>query len=58
MEAEEDNEYDFTDPDAKMIVETYEPVLVSCHQDSFIRFWSLQVDYAFSVTTIVLSLRS
>ena len=27
------------DPDSRMIVDVYEPVMVSCHQDSFIRFW-------------------
>ena len=31
------------DPEARMIVDTYEAVLVSCHQDSFIRFWTLEV---------------
>ena len=39
----DDEDDDDTDPDSKMIVETFDPVMVTCHQDSFIRFWSLQV---------------
>ena len=31
------------DPTAKMIVSEYDPVLVSCHADSFIRFWDTKV---------------
>ena len=31
------------DPANNMITETYEPVLVACYQDSFIRFWNLRV---------------
>ncbi|KAI0210520.1 WD repeat-containing protein 64 [Lamellibrachia satsuma] len=32
------------DPANNMITETYEPVLVACYQDSFIRFWNLRGD--------------
>lgn len=28
---------------AKYIVETYEPILVTVHQDSYIRFWNTEV---------------
>ena len=31
------------DPDAKMIVDTYDPIIVSVHQDSYIRFWDMEV---------------
>ena len=31
------------DPADNMITETYEPILVACYQDSFIRFWNLRV---------------
>jgi hypothetical protein len=31
------------DPDAKMIVDTFDPILVSVHQDAFIRFWDIEV---------------
>ncbi|KAK3736912.1 hypothetical protein RRG08_000654 [Elysia crispata] len=30
------------DPDAKMIVDTYDPIIVSVHQDSYIRFWDME----------------
>ncbi|XP_022089085.1 LOW QUALITY PROTEIN: WD repeat-containing protein 64-like [Acanthaster planci] len=30
------------DPTARMIVTTYDPVLVSCHSDAFIRFWDMK----------------
>ena len=33
----------FTDPESHMIVETYDPVIVTCHQDAMIRFWDAQV---------------
>lgn len=31
------------DPDAKMIVEKFKPVIVSVHQDAYIRFWTMEV---------------
>ena len=36
-------EEDDLDPNSKMIVTTYNPIIVTCHQDSFIRFWTMQV---------------
>ncbi|XP_064601013.1 WD repeat-containing protein 64-like [Liolophura sinensis] len=30
------------DPDAKMIVEKFEPIIVSVHQDAYIRFWTME----------------
>ena len=33
------------DPTDNMITETYEPILVACYQDSFIRFWNLRVSF-------------
>ena len=27
----------------KYITETYDPIIVSAHQDSYIRFWNLEV---------------
>ncbi|KAL8568266.1 hypothetical protein ACOMHN_040839 [Nucella lapillus] len=33
---------DPSDPDAKMMVDTFDPILVSLHQDSFVRFWDLE----------------
>ncbi|KAJ8044929.1 WD repeat-containing protein 64 [Holothuria leucospilota] len=32
------------DPNAKMLVTTYQPILLSCHEDSLIRFWNLKGD--------------
>ena len=40
---EEPEEEDDLDPNSKMIVTTYDPIIVTCHQDSFVRFWTLQV---------------
>ena len=34
---------DSADPDAKMIVDTFDPILVSVHQDAFVRFWDMEV---------------
>ena len=34
---------DDIDPESKMIIEAFDPVLVTCHMDSFIRFWTPQV---------------
>ncbi|XP_071484105.1 WD repeat-containing protein 64-like [Diadema antillarum] len=34
------------DPNAKMLVTEYEPVLVSVHADSFIRFWTMEGEVA------------
>ena len=34
---------DTEDPDAKMIVEEFPPLVVTAHHDSFIRFWNFQV---------------
>ena len=31
------------DPESMMIVESFDPVLVTCHNDSFIRFWTPEV---------------
>ena len=31
------------DPESMMIVEAFDPVLVTCHNDSFIRFWTPEV---------------
>ena len=42
-EQEEEDEDDDLDPNSKMIVTTYDPIIVTCHQDSFIRFWTMQV---------------
>ena len=42
-EEHEDPEEDDLDPNSKMIVTTYNPIIVTCHQDSFIRFWTMQV---------------
>ena len=42
-EHEEPEEEDDLDPNSKMIVTTYDPIIVTCHQDSFVRFWTLQV---------------
>ena len=33
------------DPDNKMIVDEYDPILVTGHQDSFIRFWTPEVRF-------------
>ena len=30
-------------PENHMIVESFPPVMVTCHQDAYIRFWDLQV---------------
>ena len=27
------------DPTTRMIIDAYDPVMVTCHQDSYIRFW-------------------
>ena len=40
-----EEELENIDPTAKMIVTTYDPVLVSCHSDALIRFWNMQVIY-------------
>ncbi|XP_038075924.1 WD repeat-containing protein 64-like isoform X2 [Patiria miniata] len=37
-----DEELENIDPTAKMIVTTYDPILVSCHSDAFIRFWDMK----------------
>ncbi|XP_041352298.1 WD repeat-containing protein 64-like isoform X2 [Gigantopelta aegis] len=37
-------EDDNVDPDAKMIVEEHQPLVVTAHQDSFIRFWNFDGD--------------
>jgi hypothetical protein len=37
---------DDDNPEAHYVVEVFDPVLVSCHNDSFIRFWNLQVNLA------------
>ena len=34
---------DDDNPDNNYIVEEFPPVLASCHQDSFIRFWDMEV---------------
>lgn len=31
------------DPNTKMLVTEYDPLLVSVHADSFIRFWTMEV---------------
>ena len=51
---EDEKEVDL-DPSANMIVETFEPILVSVHQDSFIRFWSNEV-CTYSCSTLVINL--
>ena len=33
---------------AKYIVETYAPVIVTVHQDSYIRFWTMEVCIVFN----------
>nr|KAG5712352.1 hypothetical protein BaRGS_023931 [Batillaria attramentaria] len=33
---------DSGDPDAKMIVDTFDPILVTVHQDAFVRFWDME----------------
>jgi hypothetical protein len=39
-----DDDSVFTDdPEKNMIVESYDPVIVTCHQDAMIRFWDAQV---------------
>ncbi|XP_064622276.1 WD repeat-containing protein 64-like isoform X2 [Lineus longissimus] len=39
----EDDDSIFTDnPEKNMIVESYDPVIVTCHQDAMIRFWDAQ----------------
>lgn len=34
---------DSGDPDAKMIVDIFDPILVTVHHDAFVRFWDLEV---------------
>ncbi|KAK2162660.1 hypothetical protein LSH36_94g03011 [Paralvinella palmiformis] len=46
----EDDE-DF-DPESRMLVDTYDPVLVSCHSDSFIRFWNMNGDFLREITAV------
>ena len=37
------------DPDAKMLVTEYDPILVSVHGDSFIRFWTMEASRSSSI---------
>ncbi|ELT96575.1 hypothetical protein CAPTEDRAFT_219855 [Capitella teleta] len=48
----EGEELDDDDPDSKMIVETFAPVMVSCHQDSFIRFWTPEGELLREITAM------
>ena len=34
---------------AKYIVETYDPVIVTVHQDSYVRFWNTEVSYSYCI---------
>ena len=56
-EESEVEEEEMEDPDvvraredaAKYIVETYDPVIVTVHQDSFIRFWNTEVSCTLAI---------
>lgn len=41
----ESDEEEIEDEESKYITEVYAPVLVSVHQDSYIRFWTMEVSY-------------
>ncbi|XP_077997639.1 WD repeat-containing protein 64-like isoform X1 [Glandiceps talaboti] len=41
---EEEEDFENIDPEATMIVSVYDPVLVTCHTDSYIRFWTMEGD--------------
>ncbi len=43
QEKAEKDTADDVDPESRIIVEKFDPVLVSLHQDAYIRFWSLEV---------------
>ena len=43
----ESEEEEIEDEESKYITEEYDPVLVSVHQDSFIRFWTMEVKVFF-----------
>ncbi|KAK2191768.1 hypothetical protein NP493_46g07030 [Ridgeia piscesae] len=41
-----------SDPANNMITDTYEPVLVACYQDAFIRFWNMRGDLLGEMTAM------
>ena len=43
LDEDADEELENIDPTARMIVTTYDPILVSCHSDALIQFWNMKV---------------
>ncbi|XP_071795581.1 WD repeat-containing protein 64-like isoform X1 [Asterias amurensis] len=42
LDEDADEELENIDPTARMIVTTYDPILVSCHSDALIQFWNMK----------------
>ena len=47
MTKAESEEEEIEDEESKYITEEYDPVLLSVHQDSYIRFWTMEVKIFF-----------
>ncbi|XP_071080173.1 WD repeat-containing protein 64-like [Haliotis cracherodii] len=48
--ADEEKKKSMIDPDATLIVETFDPVIVTVHQDSHIRFWNMEGEIMREIT--------
>jgi len=49
MKEEEELEEEEDEMEKRYITEVYDPVLVSVHQDSYIRFWTMEVRIVISM---------
>ena len=54
MTKAESEEEEIEDEESKYITEEYDPVLVSVHQDSYIRFWTMEVKIFFKHIFLIL----
>ncbi|XP_046579795.1 WD repeat-containing protein 64-like [Haliotis rubra] len=48
--ADEEKKKSMIDPDATLIVETFDPIIVTVHQDSHIRFWNMEGEIMREIT--------